>query len=369
MQVRKMARHLNPLKWTPRVRKYASVGALGVVLAGNAVWISHNVLQRRLDRKTTIDFVFGEHSGWKATNTIAPLLEEAKRSGKPYKFMVMESSDTDRNGRKKWEADLNWVASQIKIRTNGESILRDLTKMQTSRTNLTEADRKNAIFNIEEIVLAAKYGLVLKVGEEYPKADIAKMSHEVTNALFQIHLSRPYSTPQQIRAEISANASKFQKYIDKRNAAIAKVTGNAAAEIRKDVPSLRDEELRGIMHLGSYHIGTDSIMLKKRPGMNITRTLHKNPNKSSLVSLSMEEIVFSGKRLDSKGSVDRLAIAGMLEIGYSNYLEHNMERAQELSRKILALEEIEAAKIMSRVRKMDWIDARVAIENMLLGTK
>ncbi len=366
MRMRETARRLSPLYWGRKARKFAAIGALSLAVAGSTTWITHNTLQRRLDRKTTIDFVFGEHTGRNATNSIAPLLEEAKKFGNPYQFMVLESSDTEKNKRMQWEANSNWAASQM--RSNELPFLDKLGKI-ISGTNISKFNRGIVIFNVDEIALAAKYGLIIKIGEAYPKSAIKRMSRELINSLVQIHKLHQFSKPGEVRTEIAANANRLQQYLDKRNAAIARVTANAANEIRKEFPDLKHRELRGIMHLGAWHSGTEKIIREKRPGLNVTRTLNANPNETNLISAAIEEIIYRGRRLNSKGNINKLAIASILEISFKNYLEHNMEKASELREKLLSLDENRATLIMSRVQEMQWLDGAIAIENAVLHTK
>lgn len=252
---------------------------------------------RMLTGGDRLDFYLSRHMLSSDLKGLEPILDRAKAEGRPYNVLIVEGAHSTPEKRRayearagKWVEQINEATSMMRLtesemnrlkaimRVSGESEeLRrkyDTVKRayEGSRANLEMLDTREAHedsavqkaydsgermtfrdggsdgFSLREHKIAAKYGLHIKVSEEWAPNEATEMRE-----LLRSSLTPPegLTIEQQRRYFIG----RFAEYMRRRNENISRTMRTVKSEI-KSLPGMKREPLRGVIVFGSEHEGT-----------------------------------------------------------------------------------------------------------------
>ncbi|MDO8646934.1 MAG: hypothetical protein Q7R70_00775 [Candidatus Diapherotrites archaeon] len=220
----------------------------------------------------SLTVMLGSHQHSTDVIPLANALEKARQSGRPFDFLVLENSAIRAGERKEKERVYNKHCAQVR-----QMFARELE--QGNIAPITEFLRQKGAFKGSPeqvshgnalIAYAAKYGLRIKLGEEYSRREFER-AEALSGKQMQLLGESKENLPTSAVLEKARQVIIAEKnYLRLRNQALANITSRAAAELRKENPVLRSRELKGAVQAGLGHFGVvEEIKRKGIKGMKV----------------------------------------------------------------------------------------------------
>lgn len=330
----------------------------------------------------SLTVMLGSHQHPTDAIPLANALENARRSGRPFDFLVLENAGIKAGERQEKERVFNKHVAGVRqlfakeLEENNTAPIIEFLKQKGAfkGTTLEQINYESAL-----IAYAAKYGLRIKLGEEYSRRGFEN-AEALNRKLSQLIAGQNENllTSAVLKKARQAIVAE-ENYLNARNRVLARITIMAAAELRKENPKLRGRELKGAVQAGLGHFGiVEEIKKTGIKGLNIAAMIDLSENRyeripagtKGVFSIPAADLLAELRAKGQHATPEQIALAFLIEPIYAGAVKaQDSKQAVFITRQVFKQTSQSASKILSQVQNLTGKARVVRIMELMTGQK